>query len=349
MNEKINGQKFRMVCYNILAEYHAGTDRARSFDYPYCTEEVLDSDFRRKQVLKQLFEYDADVICLQEVDEDAYNSIFVPKIFKMGFSGLYARKFDIPEGCATFYRKNKFTLVASKTLFLKDALVLDHNSDIYNKIKENSKLLQTVISRGSAIAITLLQTANHDHVCVCNVHLFWSDRGGHIRAIQAQLILREIDHFLQKWNHEMGSSRKGIARIVAGDFNSDPYSAAVELMTKGQVPSNHSDWFAMGKDEFQPGIVLHNDIKYQSAFGYPTYTCFVPEFRQCIDFIFIDPAYLCVYKIEPLPSHEDITRHTALPNKDLPSDHLPLVVDLELVNFIQDECLSEYEANLTCL
>nr|XP_039249323.1 2',5'-phosphodiesterase 12-like [Styela clava] len=327
----IDRSKFRVLCYNILAEFHAWTDVGRSFNYPYCPEKFLESGYRRKLVLSQLAEYNADILCLQEVDENAYRSLFLPELSKHGYSGTFVRKSDIPEGCATFYRSCSLTLIVSEQIVLSDALRSERNSDLYNKIKCNEKLLETVISRGTSLSMMLLETTANELLVVINVHLFWDDRGGHIRAIQSQLVVREMEHFIQRCMiSDTNLANKLLARIVAGDYNSDPYSAAVQLMTDGKVPSNHSDWFAMGEEEYQPGIELLGKIKYQSACGYPAYTSFVPEFRKCIDYIFIDPKVLQVIEIHPLSqSYEETTRYTALPNEFAPSDHIPLVVDLK--------------------
>ena len=70
------------------------------------------------------------------------------------------------------------------------------------------------------------------------------------------------------------------------------------------------------------------DIKLTSACGTPTYTNYVTSFQGCLDYIYIDADQLKTTRVIPLPSHEEVTRFTALPNPVFPSDHLALVCDL---------------------
>ena len=82
-----------------------------------------------------------------------------------------------------------------------------------------------------------------------------------------------------------------------------------------------------GKREFVEGIDISTDITFTSACGYPTYTNYVPAFSGCLDYIYIDSKLKCE-RVIPLPSHDVVTQHTALPNRHFPSDHLPLVCDI---------------------
>ena len=84
-----------------------------------------------------------------------------------------------------------------------------------------------------------------------------------------------------------------------------------------------------GKPEFVEGMNLHHNLELISACGYPRYTNFVAGFAGCLDYIYIARDLLKVAKVVPLSSHEDVTLYTALPNAVFPSDHLPLVCELE--------------------
>ena len=84
-----------------------------------------------------------------------------------------------------------------------------------------------------------------------------------------------------------------------------------------------------GKVEYIEGMNLHHSLGLISACGYPRYTNFVSGFAGCLDYIYVDRDLLKVARVVPLPSHEDVTLYTALPNVVFPSDHLPLVCELE--------------------
>ena len=76
---------------------------------------------------------------------------------------------------------------------------------------------------------------------------------------------------------------------------------------------------------------LQHGLKFSSACGYPSYTNFSASFHSCLDYIFIEPDSFRVEKVIPLPSHEDVTKLTALPNAGFPSDHLAIICDLEWI------------------
>ena len=84
-----------------------------------------------------------------------------------------------------------------------------------------------------------------------------------------------------------------------------------------------------GKEEFIEGMNLHHRLELISACGYPRYTNFVSGFAGCLDYIYVGSNLLKVVNVVPLPSHDDVTMYTALPNVVFPSDHLSLVCELE--------------------
>jgi mRNA deadenylase 3'-5' endonuclease subunit Ccr4 len=59
----------------------------------------------------------------------------------------------------------------------------------------------------------------------------------------------------------------------------------------------------------------------------PLFTTYSDNFSGCLDYIFYSPDSLRVASLLGLPKLERVSRMTALPSADFPSDHLPLVVD----------------------
>jgi mRNA deadenylase 3'-5' endonuclease subunit Ccr4 len=67
----------------------------------------LEPEYRQKLLLSDLKELDADIICLQEVDNEVFESL------KKSLDELYAgvraqRPNEWADGLATFYKKAKF-------------------------------------------------------------------------------------------------------------------------------------------------------------------------------------------------------------------------------------------------
>ena len=102
-----------MVTYNILADIYA-TQQI----FPYCPKWALSWRYRRVQILKELEQYDADIICLQEVQQDHFQQFLLPSLSRHGYDGVYKPKTREAlgpvgkiDGCATLYRREKFTLI----------------------------------------------------------------------------------------------------------------------------------------------------------------------------------------------------------------------------------------------
>lgn len=55
---------------------------------PYC----LAAGYRKTNLLRELLEAGADVLCLQEMQSDAYHQHFQPQLSEKGYDGLYKAK-----------------------------------------------------------------------------------------------------------------------------------------------------------------------------------------------------------------------------------------------------------------
>lgn len=79
---------------------------------------------------------------------------------------------------------------------------------------------------------------------------------------------------------------------------------------------------------------MFSDEKYTSLAGFPKYTNYTDSslkkgFIGCLDYIWCYPK-LNIIQVVPLPEHNLVTKYDAIPSKIAPSDHLALVVDLDL-------------------
>lgn len=83
------------------------------------------------------------------------------------------------------------------------------------------------------------------------------------------------------------------------------------------------------KEEEVKDVELKQSFKLGSACETPKYTNFTVGFADCLDYIFYDKSSMTVRQVVPLPSHEEVIQHTALPSIVFPSDHIALVSDLK--------------------
>lgn len=100
--------QFRVVSYNLLADFYAKTQYSIENLFYYCDPDYLNNDFRKKLHQKELFGYKSDFYCLQEVDEDFFNHDLTLTFQRAQMDGVYRKKFKTKEGLAIFYNSKKY-------------------------------------------------------------------------------------------------------------------------------------------------------------------------------------------------------------------------------------------------
>ncbi|CAF1598911.1 unnamed protein product, partial [Didymodactylos carnosus] len=60
------------------------------------------------------------------------------------------------------------------------------------------------------------------------------------------------------------------------------------------------------------------------------YTAYLPSYSDVLDHIFFDQTTLSFKRCIPMPSHSEVTEFVGLPSCKIPSDHLAVIVDLEM-------------------
>ena len=73
-------------------------------------------------------------------------------------------------------------------------------------------------------------------------------------------------------------------------------------------------------------LPLNSAYANYSEGAHPVWTHYVDKFQGTLDYIFYSPT-LQVKNLLPLPSLEEVTAETALPNSVFPSDHLPIMAE----------------------
>ena len=58
--------------------------------YPYCAPWALPWNFRRRNLLRELVNYRADVMCLQEVQADHFENFLEPELAKFNYGKMFA-------------------------------------------------------------------------------------------------------------------------------------------------------------------------------------------------------------------------------------------------------------------
>uniref|UniRef100_A0A672GKZ8 2',5'-phosphodiesterase 12 n=1 Tax=Salarias fasciatus TaxID=181472 RepID=A0A672GKZ8_SALFA len=314
----------RVVSYNILADVYAQTDLSKTVLYPYCAPYALQLDYRQNLIKKELAGYNADIVCLQEVDKGVFVDSLTPALDAFGLDGVFRIKEKQHEGLATFYRRSKFRLLSRHDIMLSEALTSDPaHSELLQKVSANDALKDKIVQRSTSLQVSVLEDLNKPgrKLCVANTHLYWHPKGGNVRLVQMGVALRHLGRVISE-------AAPGAPLIFCGDFNSTPNSGVFQLLTETLVPQQHADWSSSGPEESCSMELPSGFPPLLSAYGRPAYTNYVGGFHGCLDYIFIQPESMQVEQVIPLPSHEEVTTHQALPSVAHPSDHIALVCDL---------------------
>uniref|UniRef100_A0A3B5KPU7 2',5'-phosphodiesterase 12 n=1 Tax=Xiphophorus couchianus TaxID=32473 RepID=A0A3B5KPU7_9TELE len=314
----------RVVSYNILADVYAQTDLSKTVLYPYCAPYALQLDYRQNLVKKELAGYNADIICLQEVDKGVFVDSLTPALDAFGLDGVFRLKEKQHEGLATFYCRSKFRLLSRHDIMLSEALTSDPlHSELLEKLSANNGLKDRILQRSTALQVQLETGSScSQKVCVANTHLYWHPKGGNVRLVQMGVALQHLSQVI-------ADVAPGAPLVFCGDLNSSPGSGnRSKLLSEAAVPPQHADWSSSGPEESCCMPLSSTFPPLQSACGQPAYTNYVGGFHGCLDYIFIQPQSMQVEQVVPLPSHQEVTTHKALPSVAHPSDHIALVCDL---------------------
>ncbi|XP_022123100.2 2',5'-phosphodiesterase 12 [Pieris rapae] len=327
---RLEDKSFRCVTYNILADLYCDSDYTRTVLHPYCPSYALEIDYRKQLILKELTGYNADIICLQEVDNKIFDYSLSCVLQMDGLKGLFYKKGkSVAEGLACFYRENRFRCLGDDQILLSTAVQTEsYLQHIWDAVRDNDELKNRLLDRSTVASATFLQSCDNENeiIIVGNTHLYFHPDADHIRLIQGGIIIYWLKNIQYKLRTQYPDKR--ISMILCGDFNSDPQSGIYKLYTTGHAPSTLPDWKS-NTEQAITGLSLEQPILLGSACGTPQYTNFTAGFAECLDYIYYDVNNLEVEQVVPFPSVEELRAHIALPSIVFPSDHIAVVSDLK--------------------
>ncbi|GAU95840.1 hypothetical protein RvY_07385 [Ramazzottius varieornatus] len=323
---------FRVISYNILADVYADQESSLKDLFPYCPPEFMKSDYRRQLLVDEISGYNADLVCLQEVDTKLFSRYFDRQFRRKGFEGvLLSKKGNIAEGVVTFYRTDKFELFSRHDIAVSESLFENPLfASLADKIKEKDKLKDTMVARATPLQVTVLRSPEESSriVVVANTHLWFRPQFPHVRLIQMAVIMRHLEEVIRMVKTELKTSSEP-AVVLCGDLNSTSGWGVHNFLRTGQIAEDYSDWsqFCKEEDEFVR-LALSHPFKLYSACGELPHTNFVPNFKAAIDWIYADVNSFETSSVIPVPSVEELSRHVAIPSVVFPSDHLAIGCDL---------------------
>lgn len=339
------GARFRIVTYNILAEIYATQQQ-----YPYADLWCLSWDFRFQNIIREIVDVGPDIVCLQEVQADHYESHFYNAMHDAGFEGVFKQKTRQAmgmtgkvDGCALFWRRTKFHLIESYSIEFNElaqrqvttVMGLNPRSEegasILNKLSKDN-VAQLVVLELAQQSIT--SRANRDsQVCIANTHLYSNKDCPDVKLWQTLHLLQELETFVM-------ARGTNLPLMLCGDFNSTPDSAVYDLLSRQQVHPGHPDINA--GDENGPTVlpdvmnITHSHVLgsvYLSVLGEePKFTNYTQQFKGVLDYMWYSTQNLRPLSAAPIPDESTITRHgDALPSTQFSSDHIMQISDMQII------------------
>lgn len=326
-----SSNQLRLLQWNILSQCLGQNNDG----FVKCPEEALTWENRKYLIVEEIVRNNPDVVCLQEVDHfkflermlgsQNYNGIFFPK---PDSPCLYIQDNNGPDGCAIFYKRDKFELINFDTRVLE---------------------VWRVQSNQVAIVANLRINESGKEICICTTHL--KARNGallsKLRNEQGKDLLRFVNAMAQ-----------GRPVIISGDFNAEPIepiystvlsykalglsSAYADLNIKEKTNASkqcNGNATANENSESDGGSKEDLSLAELSANSEPPYTTWKireeGEVCHTIDYIFYSKKHLKVNNCLQFPSENEIGVNRT-PSFQYPSDHFSLMCDLEFTDNSND-------------
>jgi len=248
--------KIRVVSFNILAVPYARTQLATQIMYPYCPSQVLDYAYRQPLIGREIHRLDGDIVLLQECTYFTYLKFFQPLFGEQYHIRCSLKASHVSEGCLMMVRKESFEVLEEKDFLFRN--LFRTNQAFRPQLREVATkwpdFLDGILPRMSTVfQISVLRhKASGRSLVVANTHLFYHPNARHIRLLQVMCMLGQVQELREKY--QSGGVLPHV--ILGGDLNCLPETGAVQLLLKGEVASDHSDWetssqFAWRDEEVQ--------------------------------------------------------------------------------------------------
>lgn len=344
---------FTAMSWNVLARRYTDARRLSN-----CPDYALAWNYRKDLILDEnLLNYDADIVTLQECEDDAYDDFYLPQLKAEGYSSLYEKRGSVlHDGCAIFYKRSKFRPISHARVDYDD---LEHAKDLKPLQYQSATFLTHNVALISLLEIKapeahLESVYGKRYVYVVNTHNFWDPQAPHVKLLQANYLLERLSAFQQKMHASPKEIPLNTPVLLMGDTNSTHKSALYEFLTTGTPHSATSYYSSSAERTLITDLLrtkqIHHNLKLKNAHQAhgEAVTNLTINFAGCLDYIFHTPnAVPCAFLENPTTSESDQLRNSILtedymgciPNPSYPSDHLPLMVQFRLTMDLNENTL----------
>lgn len=330
---------FTIMTYNLLSQHYIWNQV-----YGYLDQNFLSwSDYRFPLINKTISQFQCDIMCFQEMECSVYNSYWSVGFPSPNYSSFYMKKLlpkywaDRPnehiDGVGIFINTNRFTVL--------DKTMVNIGEYVKNRPQQytmTNDMVTRLVSRNTvAIVLKLYDFISHRYVYVATTHLYWSPQFNDVKVLQTKILLNILEEFIDVPDPHI---------ILMGDLNSNYQSTVFKLLDSDGADYhsiNLSDYpefdgldYGRGNSLVTETNHIHNQFHLYNIFEEMlrekkmSFTSFTRSLTDVLDHMFINKDK---FKIMRVLSGVDTNycldeKVLGFPNKQFPSDHIPLVAEL---------------------
>ncbi|EGE00312.1 glucose-repressible alcohol dehydrogenase transcriptional effector [Trichophyton tonsurans CBS 112818] len=191
--------KFTVLTYNTLCDRYATHQQ-----YGYAPSKALAWELRRDLLLSEIRGQDADIVCLQEVDQGSYHGFFREQLAYNDYKGVYWPKgraqgmseeeAKVVDGCATFFKGSKYILLEKAMIHFGQTAVRRPDAkgqdDIYNRLWQKDNI---------AVVVYLENRMSGERIIVVNAHIYWDPAYKDVKLVQSAIMMEEVTQLAEKF------------------------------------------------------------------------------------------------------------------------------------------------------
>ena len=186
---------YKIPQFSILQWNQLNSKLCDSKSFPKINPDYLTWDFRKNLLVKELLSYNADIICLEEVDQIIFYEVLLEK---QGYSVLKGQKNGGTEDWTVLaYRSSKFKLIENKIHYYKE------KQETLSQFFLHAKLQLVDDERVLWVFATHLKAKDYEET----------------RKIQTT----ELLSYMKQYDELKEEDKLKIGILVCGDFNAEPH------------------------------------------------------------------------------------------------------------------------------
>ncbi|KAH1234192.1 Carbon catabolite repressor protein 4 5 [Glycine max] len=315
--------KVLVVSYNILGVENASNHPDLYSNIPHS---FLEWDRRKRLILEEINNYNASILCFQEVDH--FNDL--DDLFQnSGFKGVYkARTGEAQDGCAVFWKDKLFKLL--------------HQEDIeFQRFGMRNNVAQLCVFEANhdkkesdaCNLTTMTPSTGKRRFVVGNIHVLFNPNRGDIKLGQLDIQL----HDRRNMSGQLEIQTNRVFRSQIGDDASISMSVSRQLY-RWSVEELRLASGAEGVTRLQHQLKLCSaysgvpgNHRTRDDIGEPLATSYHSKFMGTVDYIWHSEDLIPVRVLETLPI-DTLRRSRGLPSEKWGSDHLAVVCEFAFAN-----------------